>query len=118
MILKTWQFGKYKGQPVSFAAHGDYIRWYLDQPENPKYPNLIPSEELVIQGVLRAVRVRPGISDGTVTAVQGELTDNAQVVTGQSATSTGTTTTPSTSPFMPQRPGGNRQNRQQPGGTR
>jgi HlyD family secretion protein len=63
---------------------------------------------------LRPVAVRPGISDGAFTAVtSSELAENAQVVTGQNLAS-GASASPqsSASPFMPQRPGANRQNRQ------
>jgi HlyD family secretion protein len=63
-------------------------------------------------GVLHPLRVRPGISDGTVTAiVDGELSENTPVVTGQAVAGTTAPATPSGSPFMPQRPGGNRQTR-------
>jgi HlyD family secretion protein len=63
-------------------------------------------------GVLHPLRVGPGISDGTVTAiVDGELSENTPVVTGQAVAGTTAPATPSGSPFMPQRPGGNRQTR-------
>ena len=68
-------------------------------------------------GHLRAVSVRAGINDGAQTAiVDGELGENAQVVTGQNVTTTTGSTSQTASPFMPQRPGANRQNRQ--GGAR
>jgi HlyD family secretion protein len=69
-------------------------------------------------GTLHPLRVRPGISDGTVTAiVDGELSENTPVVTGQVIA--GTAAPPTTgSPFMPQRPGGNRQPNRAPAGAR
>ena len=72
------------------------------------------------EGQLQPIRVRPGIADGTMTAiVEGELAENAQVITGQVVSGAETPAQTTRSPFMPQRPGGNRQNRQAaPGGTR
>jgi HlyD family secretion protein len=59
-------------------------------------------------GQLRPVRVRTGISDGTVTAiVDGQLAENTTVITGV-ATSTTASSQTSTSPLMPfggRRPG-------------
>jgi HlyD family secretion protein len=77
-----------------------------------------PAVWVLQEGQLHAVPVRPGLSDGTTTAiVDGDLTEDAQVVTGASSGSTASAATRSTaSPFMPQRPGGTRQTRQ--GGTR
>ncbi len=69
-------------------------------------------------GVLHPLRVRPGISDGTVTAiVEGELSEDTPVVTGQAISGT-TPTTTTGSPFMPQRPGGTRQPNRAPAGAR
>jgi HlyD family secretion protein len=60
-------------------------------------------------GKLQPIRVEAGISDGTTTAiVGGELTPNTPIVTGIAATTT-SAVSGGTSPFMPQRPGGNRQ---------
>jgi HlyD family secretion protein len=71
-------------------------------------------------GQLRSVRVKTGISDGTTTAiVDGELAEDAHVITGVSTPAASAQTT--TSPFMPfggRRPGqgpGNNGGRQ--GGT-
>jgi HlyD family secretion protein len=72
------------------------------------------------EGQLHPVRVRPGISDGTMTAiVEGELAEDAQVITGQVVSGAEAAAQTTRSPFMPQRPGGNRQNRPAaPGGAR
>ena len=72
------------------------------------------------EGQLQPIRVRPGITDGTMTAiVEGELAENAQVITGQVVSGAEAAAQTTRSPFMPQRPGGNRQNRQAaPGGAR
>ena len=81
-----------------------------DQPAVPRGPVVWVLQE----GVLRPVPVQLGVSDGAFTAVVGgELSEEAQVVTGQSVASA-TTANPSsgTSPFMPQRPG-SRQTRPQ-----
>ena len=53
-------------------------------------------------------RVKTGLSDGSFTAVEGNLKEGDDVVTG--IINTQTTTTPQTqqSPFQPQRPGGGR----------
>jgi HlyD family secretion protein len=63
----------------------------------------------VQDGQLRPVRVRTGISDGTMTAiVEGELSETAQVVTGV-ATTSAAAAQPSSSPLLPfggRRPGG------------
>jgi HlyD family secretion protein len=67
-----------------------------------------PSVWVMREGQLQQVRVRPGVSDGSVTAiVDGELTENMQVVTGSAIAGT---TAPASGgmPFMPGRPGGNR----------
>jgi HlyD family secretion protein len=73
-----------------------------------------------VDGQLHPIRVRPGISDGTTTAiVDGELSENTQVVTGQAVAGADANANRSTtSPFMPQRPGGNRQSRPAQGGAR
>jgi HlyD family secretion protein len=64
-------------------------------------------------GQLQAIHVRPGISDGTLTAiVEGELSENTPVITGQAASGATAPAQATRSPFMPQRPSGNRQNRQ------
>jgi HlyD family secretion protein len=70
-------------------------------------------------GQLQPIRVRTGISDGMTTAiVGGELTEDAQIVTGIAATQTAARPS-SGSPLIPQRPGSNRQqgggNAQRPG---
>jgi len=72
------------------------------------------------EGQLHPIRVRPGITDGTMTAiVEGELAENAQVITGQVVSGAEAAAQTTRSPFMPQRPAGNRQNRQAaPGGAR
>jgi HlyD family secretion protein len=69
-----------------------------------------PSVWVLRDGQLVAVRVRPSVSDGTVTAiVDGELTESAVVVSGNGVAKAGTAAAPaSSSPFVPQRPGGNR----------
>ena len=60
-------------------------------------------------GQLQPVRVRTGLTDSTTTAiVEGDLVENAQVVTGLRPA--GAAAAASTvSPLIPQRPGGNRQ---------
>jgi HlyD family secretion protein len=59
-------------------------------------------------GHLRPVDVRIGLTDGLITAVtNGELVERADVVTGMTAPSTAAAP-PSSSPLIPQRPGGNR----------
>jgi HlyD family secretion protein len=77
-----------------------------------------PAVWILRDGQLSAVSVRPGISDGAVTAIASkDLTEHAQVVTGQQvASASGTPAQSGSSPFMPQRPGANRQSRQ--GGAR
>ena len=58
-------------------------------------------------GQLQPVRVRPGISDGTTTAiVDGELTEDTQVVTGVATAAATAAATGGSSPLIPQRPGG------------
>jgi hypothetical protein len=53
------------------------------------------------------VRVEAGISDGTTTAIiGGDLSENTQVVTGV-ATQSAAAAQSTSSPFFPQRPGGN-----------
>jgi HlyD family secretion protein len=71
-------------------------------------------------GQLHAVRVETGLSDGTTTAVVGgDLDESAQVVTGVATAGTSASQTSATSPFLPQRPGGNRNaNRQRTGAAR
>ena len=60
-------------------------------------------------GQLQPVRVRTGISDGTTTAIlDGQLDEQAQVVTGMAVAQTGAAPA-SGSPLIPQRPGANRQ---------
>jgi HlyD family secretion protein len=60
-------------------------------------------------GQLRAVRVRTGLTDGMTTAVLGDsLGDETEVVTGVAAARTTATSPSSSSPLIPQRPGGNR----------
>jgi HlyD family secretion protein len=77
-----------------------------DQPAEVRGPAVWISQS----GQLHAVRVRPGISDGALTAVASdELPEGAQVVTGQTVSAaSGATTQPASSPLMPQRPGTNR----------
>ena len=59
-------------------------------------------------GQLHPVRVSPGISDGTTTAIGvDELPENTLIVTGVVA-SNATATAPTSSPLIPQRPGANR----------
>ena len=61
------------------------------------------------EGQLAAVPVRTGISDGTASAIlDGDLTEHMAVVTGATATTTAPAAS-TTSPLIPQRPGGNRQ---------
>jgi hypothetical protein len=61
-------------------------------------------------GQLRSVRVRIGLTDGMTTAVLGDLLgEQVQVVTGVAAAKTTATAPSSSSPLIPQRPGGNRQ---------
>ena len=77
-----------------------------------------PSVFVMRDGQLQAVRVRPGVSDGSVTAVgEGELTEDMQVVTGNAIADTNTAA-PAATPFMPQRPGGNRQGQARTGAGR
>jgi HlyD family secretion protein len=61
-------------------------------------------------GQLQPVRVRTGISDGTTTAIlDGQLDEEAQVVTGMAVAQTTTAAPAGGSPLIPQRPGANRQ---------
>jgi HlyD family secretion protein len=76
-----------------------------------------PAVWILANGQLHAVPVRAGINDGAQTAiVDGELGEGVQVVTGQNAALTAGSPAQTASPFMPQRPGATRQNRQ--GGAR
>jgi DNA polymerase III epsilon subunit-like protein len=36
-MLQIWRFGKYKGEKINKQRHIEYILWYLNQPESPKY---------------------------------------------------------------------------------
>jgi HlyD family secretion protein len=71
-----------------------------------------PAVYVMRDGLLQAVDVRPGVSDGTQTAIlDGELSEGMAVVTGQNVSSAaGGSAGASGSPFLPQRPA--RQNRQ------
>jgi HlyD family secretion protein len=61
-------------------------------------------------GQLQPMQVRPGISDGTTTAILGgDLVENTSIVTGVSASTATPAASTSSSPLIPQRPGGNRQ---------
>jgi HlyD family secretion protein len=66
-----------------------------------------PAVWVLQEGNLQAVPVKPGVSDGAVTAiVAADLAEQAQVVTGQTSAAAGSAaTSPTTSPLMPQRPG-------------
>lgn len=59
-------------------------------------------------GEPRPIAVKAGISNGTTTAIEGDIPDNAQVITG-AATAAMANQQRSGSPLVPQRPGGNRQ---------
>jgi len=60
-------------------------------------------------GQLVPLRVRTGITDGTTTAiVGGDVEEGMQIVTGLTAAQTTVRTQNAGSPFIPQRPGGNR----------
>jgi HlyD family secretion protein len=79
-------------------------------------PGRGPGVWVLEAGSLRRVPAEAGISDGTVTAiVGGELTAQAQVVTGMTAQAAAATRS-SGSPLLPQRFGGNRGARRSQGG--
>ena len=60
----------------------------------------------------RPFPVNAGISDGATTAVlDGELREGMEVITGMAAQASGSPATATRSPFLPQRPGGTRQQR-------
>ena len=60
----------------------------------------------------RPVPVRAGLSDGATTALlDGELREGMEVITGMAAQGSGSTAAATRSPFLPQRPGGTRQQR-------
>ena len=68
--------------------------WYLDK-----------------DGKAKAIRVRPGVTDGQLTAVEGtNLTEGMRVIIGvgdaTQATAPATTRAQSTNPFQPQRGAG------------
>jgi HlyD family secretion protein len=69
---------------------------------------------------VRRVAVQPGITDGTITAVTGDLPEGARVVTGVAATAGTTAARSSGSPLIPQRParGGTGGGRAAQGGAR
>jgi HlyD family secretion protein len=73
-------------------------------------------------GLLQPIAVTTGPSDGTATAVlAGDLRENMPVVTGVVTAGSTPVSSPTTSPLIPQRPGGTRQGgaaRQTPGGGR
>jgi HlyD family secretion protein len=75
-----------------------------------------PSVWVMRDGQMQRVRVRPGVSDGTMTAIEGEISENVQIVTGNALANAQNPSGAAGSPFMPQRPGGNRQNRPQGAG--
>lgn len=54
-------------------------------------------------GILHGVPIRAGISDGTTTAISGDLDEGARVVTGSSSSSAGPTETSNQSPLIPSR---------------
>jgi HlyD family secretion protein len=61
------------------------------------------------EGQLRPVRVRTGTSDGVLTAiVGGELAEGVAIVTGMSSSATAASSQRTSSPLIPQRPGGTR----------
>jgi HlyD family secretion protein len=72
-------------------------------------------------GQVRPIRVQPGISDGTATAItDGDLADGAQIVTGMASATAGAAPTAS-SPLLPfggRRSGGNNGGRQGAGAGR
>lgn len=62
------------------------------------------------EGQLAPVRVRTGITDGIFTAiVEGELPEDALIVTGVSSSTAAVSNQRTSSPLIPQRPGGSRQ---------
>jgi HlyD family secretion protein len=70
-------------------------------------------------GALRPIRVRTGVSDGTATAIlDGELTEGTPVITGVAAAATAPAAATTSSPLLPQRPGGQRGQGRQGGGAR
>jgi hypothetical protein len=73
---------------------------------------------VLADGHLKRVRVQPGVTDGTMTAVTGELQEGAQIVTGVNAQAVATAPQASGSPLLPQRLRGNRSGQTRQGGAR
>jgi HlyD family secretion protein len=55
------------------------------------------------------VTVQAGLSDGATTAIVGNVREGAQVVTGRASSAAAAPSEATASPFLPPRPGGNRQ---------
>jgi HlyD family secretion protein len=69
-------------------------------------------------GEPQAIPVRPGITDGAMTALlEGTIPANAEIITGGAVQATASAAA-SGSPLIPQRPGGNRQGGARQGGGR
>ncbi|MBI4263796.1 MAG: efflux RND transporter periplasmic adaptor subunit [Acidobacteria bacterium] len=60
---------------------------------------------VLADGRLQPVAVRPGVSDGANTAIEGSLAEGAQVVTGLAAGQSTSATTTTGSPLLPRFPG-------------
>lgn len=77
-----------------------------------------PAVFVLRDGQPRAVSVRPGISDGRMTAIlDGRLTEHAEVLTAQAASeSAAGATTTAQSPFLPRRPSNRQTSRVQGAG--
>lgn len=78
------------------------------KPADLTTPTRGPAVWVESEGQLHPVRVQPGITDGTFTAiVDGELSENTQVITGQAIAGAAAPAQGTRSPFMPQRPASN-----------
>ena len=73
---------------------------------------------VLADGHLKRVRVQPGVTDGTMTAVTGELQEGAQIVTGVNAQAVAAAPQASGSPLLPQRLRGSRSGQTRQGGAR